>query len=318
MQTVFEDGPKRDRRLWLGDLRLQALASYATYRNYDLVKRSLYLLAGTATPQGLVGTCAFERPEPSRGDNSILDYTALFAPTVLEYLEASGDRKTAEDLWPLVLKQLDFTLEPVNPHGLFIPPEKWWLFIDWHRTLDKQAPEHAIVLYGLKATARLAAKLGKTNETGFVSEIIPRMETAALQNLWDDSVDMFASGPKHEISWASQAWMVLAGVPSPTQAKAAMLNVMRYAKAEKPVTPYMHHYVVEALLTAGLSEEASRHLHSYWGGMVRKGADTFWEVYVPEDDYASPYKSHQMNSYCHAWSCTPTYLLRSGRMNEKP
>lgn len=27
MQSVFEDGPKRDRRLWLGDLRLQALAS---------------------------------------------------------------------------------------------------------------------------------------------------------------------------------------------------------------------------------------------------------------------------------------------------
>ncbi|MGR8802286.1 sugar hydrolase, partial [Klebsiella variicola subsp. variicola] len=27
MQEVFEDGPKRDRRLWLGDLRLQALVN---------------------------------------------------------------------------------------------------------------------------------------------------------------------------------------------------------------------------------------------------------------------------------------------------
>ena len=27
MQDVFEDGPKRDRRLWLGDLRLEALAN---------------------------------------------------------------------------------------------------------------------------------------------------------------------------------------------------------------------------------------------------------------------------------------------------
>jgi alpha-L-rhamnosidase len=43
MQTVFEDGPKRDRRLWLGDLRLQAQANYVSYRNHDLVKRSLYL-----------------------------------------------------------------------------------------------------------------------------------------------------------------------------------------------------------------------------------------------------------------------------------
>jgi len=310
MQTVFEDGPKRDRRLWLGDLRLQALANYSTYRNFDLVKRSLYILAGTATEKGLVGTCSFERPEPARGDNSILDYTALFAPTVLEYLEASGDRSTAKDLWPLVLKQLDFTLEAVNSEGLFIPPKGWWLFIDWHKSLDKQASEHAIVLFGLKATLKLAEKIGKEKEVTFISEIIPKMEAAARKNLWDESLGMFISGPKREVSWASQAWMVIAGVPSPEQAKRSMAGMLAYKDAEKPVTPYMYHYVVEALLKAGLREEASRLMQSCWGGMVKKGADTFWEVYIPENDFASPYKSHLMNSYCHAWSCTPTYTLR--------
>jgi len=310
MQTVFEDGPKRDRRLWLGDLRLQALANYATYRNYDLVKRSLYILAGTATDKGLVSTCAFEQPKPVRGGNSILDYTALFAPTVLEYLEASGDRKTAEDLWPLVVKQLDFTLEPVNPDGLLITPKGWWCFIDWHRTLDKQAPEHAIVLLGLKATLRLADKLGKSKEVAFIPELVTRMENAARKNLWDESQGLFVSGPKREISWASQAWMTLAGVPSPEQARRAMSGVLRSPTAEKPVTPYMNHYIVEALQAAGLADEAAAHLNAYWGGMVKKGADTFWEVYVPGDDHLSPYNSHLMNSYCHAWSCTPTYLLR--------
>jgi len=52
MQDFFEDGPKRDRRLWLGDLRLQALTNSVTYRNFDLVKRCLYLFAGTANEQG--------------------------------------------------------------------------------------------------------------------------------------------------------------------------------------------------------------------------------------------------------------------------
>jgi len=310
MQTVFEDGPKRDRRLWLGDLRLQALANYATYRNYDLVKRSLYILAGTATDKGLVSTCAFEQPKPVRGGNSILDYTALLAPTVLEYLEASGDRKTAEDLWPLVLKQLDFTLEPVNEEGLFITPKGWWCFIDWHRTLDKQAPEHAIVLFGLKATQRLADKIGKADEVAFIPAIVTRMESAARKNLWDEAQGLFISGPQREVSWASQAWMTLAGVPTPEQARRAMSGVLRNPTAEKPVTPYMNHYVVEALQAAGLADEAAAHLNTYWGGMVRKGADTFWEVYVPGDDHLSPYNSHLMNSYCHAWSCTPTYLLR--------
>jgi hypothetical protein len=89
-----------------------------------------------------------------------------------------------------------------------------------------------------------------------------------------------------------------------------MSGAMHSATAAKPVTPYMHHYVVEALLAAGMRDDAMRLLRSYWGGMVRKGADTFWEVYLPDDDLASPYGSHLMNSYCHAWSCTPTYLLR--------
>lgn len=315
MQTVFEDGPKRDRRLWLGDLRLQALANYATYRNYELVKRCLYLLAGTATPEGLVATCAFERPQPTRGGNSILDYTALFAPTVLEYLEASGDRATAEDLWPLVLKQLDFTLEPVNLDGLFLPPKSWWLFVDWHRTLDKQAPEQGIVLCGVRATLRLADRLGKASEVGFIPQIVSRMESAARSHLWDESLGLFVSGPKREVSWASQTWMVLAGVPSAGQARQAMSQVAQHPGAEKPVTPYMHHYVVEALIAAGLSSEASRYLQAYWGGMIAKGADTFWEVFVPGDDLLSPYKSHLMNSYCHAWSCTPTYLLRGNRLH---
>ena len=37
MQSVFEDGPKRDRRLWLGDLRLQALANYDTFKKIFLI-----------------------------------------------------------------------------------------------------------------------------------------------------------------------------------------------------------------------------------------------------------------------------------------
>jgi len=311
MQTVFEDGPKRDRRLWLGDLRLQALANYATYRNYDLVKRSLYVLAGTSTDKGLVSTCSFERPELVRGGNSILDYTALFAPTVLEYLEASGDRETAEDLWPLVLKQLEFTLEPVNEEGLFIPPKDWWLFIDWHSTLDKQAPEQAIVLLGLKATLQLAEKIGKNEEVAFIPAAIARIENAAQKNLWDEKLGLFISGPDRQVSWASQAWMVLSGIPTPEQSRRAMINVMKDSAAVKPVTPYTYHYMVEALLKAGLRDEAIELMSEYWGGMIRKGADTFWEVYIPDDDYASPYNSHVMNSYCHAWSCTPTYLLRA-------
>lgn len=44
--------------------------------------------------------------------------------------------------------------------------------------------------------------------------------------------------------------------------------------------------------------------------MIHKGADTFWEVYDPQNEYLSPYNFFPINSYCHAWSCTPTYFIR--------
>jgi hypothetical protein len=65
------------------------------------------------------------------------------------------------------------------------------------------------------------------------------------------------------------------------------------------------------MLQCGLKQEAKQLVETYWGGMVKAGADTFWEVYDPSNAGLSPYGSTLVNSYCHAWSCTPAYLLRS-------
>ena len=76
------------------------------------------------------------------------------------------------------------------------------------------------------------------------------------------------------------------------------------------VTPYLYHHYVQALMNCGEQEKALQEIKRYWGGMIDAGADTFWELYNPEDPLESPYGSNMVNSYCHAWSCTPSYLLR--------
>ena len=63
-QEVFEDGPKRDRRLWIGDLRLQALVDYNTFKNIDLIKRCIYLFAHNLNNEGLVAPCVFPDTPP--------------------------------------------------------------------------------------------------------------------------------------------------------------------------------------------------------------------------------------------------------------
>jgi hypothetical protein len=138
------------------------------------------------------------------------------------------------------------------------------------------------------------------------------MRQAARNAFFDAARGVFVSGPKRQVSWASQAWLTIAGVPSSqAQARAAIERALVDPAAVKPTTPYLYHYMADAMLVCGMGSEARRFVEDYWGGMVRAGADTFWEIYDPTHPLASPYGDIHLNSYCHAWSCTPAYLLRS-------
>ena len=136
-------------------------------------------------------------------------------------------------------------------------------------------------------------------------------KTAAVRKyLLDEKTGLFVSGEEKQINYASQVWLILAGAVSIEEGR-AMLDKLDELKPEKAmVSPYMNHHYVEALLMCGKKDQAMDYMKYYWGGMINHGADTFWELYNPENPAESPYGSSIVNSYCHAWSCTPTYLLR--------
>lgn len=79
----------------------------------------------------------------------------------------------------------------------------------------------------------------------------------------------------------------------------------------------MDHHLVEAFIKSNNKKKGLEILNYYWGSMIEDGADCFWELYDPEDKSFSPYGSNIINSYCHAWSCTPSYFIRKYYMNEE-
>ena len=314
MQTCLEDGPKRDRRLWLGDLRLQALANYATFRNYEVVRHSLFLLSECASADGAPATAVFERPTPrSSNGRRILDYTALFPATVLEYMRASGDTEAARRLWPTAKAACETVLSVVDETGLVRADNGFWNFIDWQDGFDRQASEQGAIVFGLDRAYELARALGREKEVAHLPGIAAKMRTRAVEALWDGSRGVWKSGRDGNVSWMSQAYMSICGAGTPEMRRGALERVTDMPDAVRPRTPYAYHYFVEGLWCAGMKSEALALVREYWGGMVKKGADTFWECYDPSDDMASPYRSILLNSYCHAWSCTPSYWLRRAR-----
>lgn len=313
MQTVFEDGPKRDRRLWLGDLQLQALANYETFQNQDLVKRCLYLFGGMPNDRGMIPACVFERPEPLMDDTFLLDYALFFIPVLAEYYQQTQDRETLTDLADIALKQIDLAMEYVED-GMIqeegVPCEKgaYYGFIDWNEKLDKQCAMQGVLLYCLRYAVKLCEFTGQTDKIPHYQNLYMQMKNSAKKIFWDEEQQVFVSGKERQISMASQVWMTLAGVVCREKAAAALLRVEKEPIAM--VTPYMHHFYVMALLECGEKKKALSHLKEYWGGMIKAGADTFWELYNPDNEKESPYGSDCVNSYCHAWSCTPAYILR--------
>ena len=312
MQTTFEDGPRRDQRLWVGDLRLQALTNYHTFRQNDVVRRCLYLFAALPRRDGLVAACVFEKPAPRYGGLHIVDYAALFNVSLADHAAATGDLATARDLWPVARRQLEIIGKDIDADGRYVDPGNMWIFIDWSQPLHKHAAIQAVLIYAAKATARLARRLGYMADALDLDRKVARMIAAARREYWDAKRGVFVSGPERQVSWASQAWMAIAGVPNRAEGAHALRAAIADQRAVRPVTPYLYHYVVEGLLAAGLRKEARAMLEKYWGGMVEAGADTFWEVYDPAQPLSSTYGDIHINSFCHAWSCTPSYFLRSG------
>lgn len=312
MQTVFEDGPKRDRRLWSGDLYLQSLANRYTFRNFDLTKRCLYLFAGLATDDGEIISNIFENPEPHPQVGSLcLSYSLLWNSTLLEYLRDTDDYETARDLWPVAVKQVEKALQCVDKNYIFNPDLKpdGWFFFDWRDGLDVNTAMQASIIFGISQTAELADMLGKSDEVKSWLPIAKKMKEAARKNLYDKKSGLFVSGPEKQISVLSQTWIIKAGVLDKKEARKAIEASLADERTLMPGTPYAMHYLVDAMLTAEMNDEAKDLLLSYWGGMVNKGADTFWESYDPKDDYISAYNFYPLNSACHAWSCTPVYFI---------
>lgn len=310
MQDVFEDGPKRDRRLWIGDLRLQAKVNYVLFRNYDLVKRCLYLFAGLTREDGKVSACLFTEPEYIGDDTYIFDYSLFFIDILKDYYQETNDIAFVEELWDCAYRQIELSRLEFDDTNLYANEETMSCFVDWKEGLDRQASAQAIYIQCLKNAVGLADVLGKTTIAQELQDEIQNKTEAALRYLWDDRQKFFVSGKDRQVSYASQVWMVLAGVVNKEEGALLLHRIAELNPEMGMVTPYANSHYVEALLMCGEKQQALDYLNYYWGGMLVQGADTFWEMYNPENPDESPYGSSIVNSYCHAWSCMPSFFIR--------
>ena len=168
-----------------------------------------------------------------------------------------------------------------------------------------------VLLYDLDKMIWLCEQTGRSRKAVEYTEKAEVFRRAAREKLYDEEKGLFVNRQDDfQLSLHSQVWMVLGGVVKGEEAKELLQRILLNTGKKDAVTPYMHHYTVEALIHAGMMREALQYIKEYWGKMVELGADTYWEVFVPGNLSVSPYGNPVMNSCCHAWSCSATYFIR--------
>lgn len=309
MQEFFEDGPKRDRRLWLGDLRIQALVNGVTYRNFKLVERCIYLLAATCTDEGEIPGASYDFPEGPKIGNTVPTYALLLGPLLLEHYNFYQRKAFCKEFLPLALHQIDLFRKFIDKDGKIKDSVKRWFFIDHDAELFTKTPAIGLYAFTLRKVAELAEILGTPHP-----ELIKEADSLCAKlhkRCFDASRNLYRSDDeKRQFAWATQIWFILAGVPSKGLANKVWKAMLKADDALRPHTPYLWTSALEAGVLLGQTKDVKKIIHDYWGKMLQRDGDTFPEVFVESDPLFSSYGDPIMNSDCHAWSCGAGYFIR--------
>lgn len=286
MQNGFIwDGIKRDRLAWCGDLHQEMLSAFYLYGDCPHIRNSLSLL--------------IEDCEPGAWVNEIPSYSAWWLLCLCDYVRLSGQR----DFFARYACRARALLEALNRHVLPAGAMDFHeasldmpYFLDWasFETEDAVTGTGLLILMAAKAWLALGA-------FPVCHELIGKLEgycTVPCQSKQAKALQILAAGKA-------------------TPEDAALLE----QDGASGFSTFMAYYILRADALSG-GKEMLNLLKRYFGGMLERGATTFWEDFdlawlegsgridaLPEpgqkdlhgDFGAHCYKGFR-HSLCHGWS----------------
>lgn len=310
MDDAFTDCPWRERGMWMGDARVEGLIAFYAFGDSKLLKRCLRLIGESQTGDGLTYGVY-----PTPIDFRLPSFTLLWIASIWDYYFHTGDVALLRELYPKVLKALSFFERWTDEFGLISDLQKhYWVFIDW-TPLDARGeatPVNCFYAGTLDTAARMAAALGRLDDTKRLRSLAARTRTAVRQRLWSAERAVFVDcrtpdGQSATISQPANSLAVLYGVARADERRKIFDYILNPANGAVPVgSPYFSFYLLSALYLSDKHGEALRYIRNQWSKMLDAGATTWWEAWNGKE------------SLCHGWSAGPTYDLMSEFAGIKP
>lgn len=286
------DGIKRDRLVWIGDLHPETLG----------------VLYTTADAENVANCIDFGAEETSPTDwmNGHTAYSFWWILVLYDYHRFTGDNAKVGLYIDYLAKLIGNTNKLVSENGETDFPN---YFLDWPTSGTADA------VIGCNALLKIAAEKG-----GELLRFFGKDDFAARE-----IVRKLASANNAEpVAKQAVAMNYLAGNEDKNAAAEKLA-----AGGAKGLSTFMSYYVLTAAKRCCGAETAVKMLKDYYGGMLDKGATSFWEDFdvewikdsgriddLPEDgqkdihgDYGKFCYTGFRHSLCHGWSCGPIAFL---------
>ena len=332
MHDAFVDCPSREQRQWM-DAYLDARINYAAFGDAQLAARMMRQIALSQRPEGLTMMAA-------PGDFSILGFTNIpdfclyWIMTIGDYIQFTGDTKIVDELYPSVVKAMQWFERQLNAEHL-LTDVPHWVFVEWAET-DKKgqvAALNAQFVAALRVAAQLARVVAHSRAAIHFDDLATRVCDAINNLMWDESRGVYADARRNgklsrRISQQTNAVMIAFDI-APRERWDRMFEmildesrlVLTHALGhDGEITPFdaeynvvqaqtfYSHFLHRALRKAGKVDMIVANIRARWSALIADGESTFRETWQLEP----------ITSKCHAWSATPTFDLSTDILGIAP
>lgn len=305
LQDGFVDCVWRESSQWVGDALPEALSLLAMCDDVRPLRQVLVQAAQGAYPDGILPSVVPAEVHAY----TIPSYGFWWIELLRVWREHTGDDALVDELWPALVKLLDRFHADLRVDGLIYPQVGRRFYVDWSPMSDAQ-PNAAYNLqyaWALQRAAGLAAARGADEDAARWSARAASVLDAARAAFWDGT-RWWDDRERTTWSQLTASFALLTGAAQPDEAPALLDAIaarsldLRDEAVPGHMTlasPFMHHFVFEALRAAGRHAEAVEIIRRRWGRWAARFPTTWenWNVDFPD------------GSQCHAFSAHPRYHL---------
>lgn len=289
---------RSDRHSWTGDAHTSQAAALVAFGNYDFVRKNIVYT--------------------SNQYNGILSYSLYWVQSLLDYYNYTGDRTTLDSLCTNACGKMDAAYQ----HYDQAPSVS---FYGWDERLgggfenpDCKETRMAYKMLSIQTWRQFAKAMNHCGQKDLADKYNMYADEKTQQLHcdadWYEGLDIFA---------ASDA--VNAGVVNPGEQPLIWKNTFSDRLQRVSYSPFNQYFVLNALARLGRYGEAMNTIDDCWGGQLRYGGTTFFEVFRPSWNFSKLADNDApVNNQCgytsltHPWSAGVTKWLTEEVLGVKP